>query len=183
MGSVRQMFKQTRFWAQAGMIAALYTVLSVALGPLSYGAVQLRLSEALWVFLVFTPAAVPGLFVGCLLSNIIGMFMGLTIPADIIFGSLTTLVAAWTGYLLRKNAALTPAPSVILNALIIGWEVHVFFTPEVPIYLCMLYVGIGQALSCYVVGEPLLFFLRKSKALNRFFSLEGTNTKQATNTK
>ena len=87
------------FMAQAAMIAAIYVVVTLVFAPFSYGEVQVRLSEALTILPVFTPAAIPGLFIGCLISNILG---GCIIP-DIIFGSLATLLGAIFTYMLRKQ--------------------------------------------------------------------------------
>ena len=89
----------TLFLAQSAMIAAIYVVLTVILAPFSYGEVQVRVSEALTILPVFTPAAIPGLFVGCLISNILG---GCILP-DIIFGSIATLLGACFTYLLRNR--------------------------------------------------------------------------------
>lgn len=100
----------TLFLAQSAMIAAIYVVLTVILAPFSYGEVQVRVSEALTILPVFTPAAIPGLFVGCLISNILG---GCILP-DIIFGSIATLLGACFTYLLRnRNKFLAPLPPII----------------------------------------------------------------------
>lgn len=99
----------TLFLAQSAMIAAIYVVLTVILAPFSYGEVQVRVSEALTILPVFTPAAIPGLFVGCLISNILG---GCILP-DIIFGSIATLLGACFTYLLRnRNKFLAPLPPI-----------------------------------------------------------------------
>ena len=106
----------TLFLAQSAMIAAIYVVLTVILAPFSYGEVQVRVSEALTILPVFTPAAIPGLFVGCLISNILG---GCILP-DIIFGSIATLLGACFTYLLRnRNKFLAPLPPIISNILIV----------------------------------------------------------------
>lgn len=162
--------KTVRFWTQAGIIAALYTVLSIGLAPISFGPVQLRVAEALCVLVFFGFSAVPGLFVGCLLTNAIGVAMAMTTTVDIIFGSATTLLAAILGYLLRKHRFLIPLPAVLLNAVIIGWEISTFFVPDLPVGMSMLWVGIGQVLSCYCIGIPLLLLLQKSGAIDVFFS-------------
>lgn len=87
------------FMAQAAMIAAIYVVVTLVFAPFSYGEVQVRLSEALTILPVFTPAAIPGLFIGCLISNILG---GCIIP-DIVFGSLATLLGAVFTYMLSNH--------------------------------------------------------------------------------
>lgn len=111
----------TLFLAQSAMIAAIYVVLTVILAPFSYGEVQVRVSEALTILPVFTPAAIPGLFVGCLISNILG---GCILP-DIIFGSIATLLGACFTYLLRnRNKFLAPLPPIISNILIVPFVLH-----------------------------------------------------------
>lgn len=143
----------TAFIARAAAIGALYAALTIALAPISYGLIQFRIAEALTVLAFYTPAAVPGLFVGCLLANIIG---GLGI-IDIVFGSLSTLIAAYMTYKI-KNKFLAPLPPVIINALIVGPIVAYYV--EVPFYLGMLYVGVGQLAVCYGLGLPLLIALK-----------------------
>ena len=92
--------KSVLFMAQAAMIAAIYVVLTIVFAPFSFGEVQVRIAEALTILPVFTPAAIPGLFIGCLIGNILG---GALLP-DIIFGSLATLIGALFTYLLRKRS-------------------------------------------------------------------------------
>lgn len=148
------------FIARGAIIAALYAALTLALAPISFGLIQFRIAEALTVLAFFTPAAVPGLFVGCLLANIIG---GLGI-IDIVFGSLATLIAAYMTYKI-KNRFLAPLPPVLVNALVVGPIVAYYV--EVPFYMGMLYVGFGQLIVCYVLGLPLLIALRPYS--NRLF--------------
>lgn len=147
-----------RFMAEAGIIAAIYFVLTIAIEPLSYGMIQLRISEALCVLPFFTPAAIPGLFIGCVLANLLS-FLGIV---DVVFGSLATLFAALITYYM-KNKWLVPLPSVIINAVVIGALLHFFYMPEAPLWMPMLYVGAGQAIACYALGMPLLFLLNKHK--------------------
>jgi len=140
---------------QIGMIAAIYVVLTLLFAPISYGPVmQIRIAEALTVLPFLLPTAVPGLFIGCLLANIIG---GLG-PLDIFLGSAATLTAA---YLTRKMrwAILAPLPPVLVNALVVGGYLSIIF--DMPVWLTMLYVGIGQLIACYLLGYPLLLALRK----------------------
>ena len=152
---------KTNFIATSAIIAALYAVLSLALAPISYGLLQVRIAEALCVLPYFTAAAVPGLFIGCLLANAIGVALGLTVGTDVLFGSIATLLAAVLGRLLRKRAWLVPLPAVLVNAVIIGCELYFVFGVNVSLLACMLYVGVGQILSCYVLGLPLLGLLKK----------------------
>ena len=150
----------TKSLSHAGIIAALYAALTILLAPISYGVIQCRVSEALSVLPVFTGAAVPGLFLGCLIANLL---VGAPIY-DVLFGSLATLLAAaCTRYLAAKHAprALLPLPSVLFNAVIIGWLLVTVYGVNVPLPLSMLYVGIGQAVACYGLGLPLMFVLEK----------------------
>lgn len=146
--------------AQGALIAALYALLTLAVQPVSSGLVQLRVSEALCVLPYFTPGAVPGLFLGCLAAN---LAVG-ALPLDVLFGSLATLVAAYLAYRMGRagwSPFLLPLPAVVLNAAAVGWLLCYVYQVGVPLYLCMLYVGAGQALSCYVLGMPLFYVLRR----------------------
>lgn len=146
-----------RIMAQAGIIAALYFVLTVVNASFSYGQIQVRISEALCVLPFFTPAAVPGLFLGCFFANLAGSTLGVF---DIIFGSLATLAAAWITYFI-KNKWLLPLPTIILNAFVIGAELH--FILNLPFWESALYVGAGEAIATYVLGIPLFFLLYKHR--------------------
>ena len=151
-----------QFVAQAAVIAAIYVVLTLLFAPFSYGEVQVRLSEALTILPVFTPAAVPGLFVGCLLSNILG---GCIVP-DIIFGSLATLTGAVFTYLLRNQSRfLAPLPPILANALIVPFVLRFGYQVPLPIPFMMLTVGIGEVISCGVLGMILYAALYRSKNL------------------
>lgn len=152
--------------AEAGIIAALYFVLTVAIAPLSYGQLQIRISEALCILPFFTPAAIPGLFVGCVLANLFSPF-GLW---DIVFGSLATLIAAMLTYRIKVKWLL-PLPTIVLNALIIGAEITLLSAlpefgdklPPTVFWIAAAYVGAGEAIATYVLGMPLLFLLNKHK--------------------
>lgn len=148
------------FMAQAAMIAAIYVVITLVFAPFSYGEVQVRLSEALTILPVFTPAAVPGLFIGCLISNILG---GCIVP-DIIFGSIATLLGAVFTYLLRNQSRfLAPLPPIIANALIVPFVLRYGYQVPLPIPFMMLTVGIGEVISCGVLGLVLHTALNKYK--------------------
>jgi uncharacterized membrane protein len=154
-----------RFLAEAGIIAALYFVLTVAVAPLAYGQLQIRISEALCILPFFTPAAVPGLFVGCALANLFSPF-GLY---DIVFGSLATLIAALITYRIKQKWLL-PLPTIILNGLIIGAELTLLaalpefgFLPKDVYWVSVAYVAAGEAIATYVLGIPLFFLLNKHK--------------------
>lgn len=147
---------------QAAAIAALYVILTYlanALG-LSSGVIQVRFSEALTILPFFTPAAIPGLFIGCLLSN----FLTGACLADIIFGSLTTLVAAGLSYKLRKNKWLVALPPIIGNTLVVPFVLRYGYgILDEAIPYMMLTVGIGEIISCGILGMILLFALNKQK--------------------
>ena len=137
--------------AQGAAVAALYVVLTLIFAPISFGEMQVRVSEALTILPLFTPAAVPGLFLGCLLANLLGG----AIVWDVIFGSLATLIGAAGGYLLRKNRWLVPLPTVLANALIVPFVLRYGYGVMLPVPLMMVYVAVGEIISCYVLGELL----------------------------
>lgn len=143
---------------QAAMIAAIYVVLTVVFAPFSFGEVQVRVAEALTVLPFFTPAAIPGLFIGCLIGNIIG---GAILP-DIIFGSLATLIGAlFTYWLKEKNKYLAPVPPIVANTVIVPFILRYAYGVPLPIPFMMLTVGIGEVLSCGVLGMIVLAALQK----------------------
>ena len=151
----------TRFLTQSGAIAAVYvllTMLAAALG-LDSGAVQLRLSEALTILPVFTPAAVPGLFIGCLLSNLLAG----GVIWDVIFGSLATLLGAVGTRLLRKNRWLACLPPILANVLIIPFVLTYAYGIPGGIPWFMFTVGMGEVLSCGLLGQLLWSTLDKHK--------------------
>lgn len=145
---------QTLYIVQAGVIGALYVVLTLfAQGfDLASGAIQCRFSEALTILPFFTPAAIPGVSIGCLLSNII---MGNPLP-DVIFGSLATLIGCIGTYALREHRILCSLPPVISNALIIPFVLKFAYgLPDMIPYM-MLTVGAGEVITCVIFGEILL---------------------------
>lgn len=157
---------RTRDISIAGLIAAIYAVVALVLAPISFGVYQVRVSEALTVLPFLTPAAIPGLFVGCLLANIIGG-MGWQ---DIVFGSLITLVAAFMtrgAYRLSRSGKtrsmvyLAPLPPVALNAFGVAWYLAPIIGTDYWFTVQM--VGLGQLVSCYILGLPLLLILEKRK--------------------
>ncbi|HBN85441.1 MAG TPA: transporter [Clostridiales bacterium] len=156
---------ELKFIVKAAIIASIYTALTILLLPISYGPIQVRVSEALTVLPYFTPAAIPGLFVGCLIANIAGGLGWM----DIIFGSLATLIAAFLTYLVPKSRKLlVPLPAVIVNGLIVGWVVSTVYTENtLPMAVTMLTVAGGQAISCYGLGYPLLKLFEKYKIIKR----------------
>ncbi len=151
--------KKTLFLTQGAIIAALYVVLTLisnALGLANY-AVQLRFSEALTILPCFTPAAIPGLLVGCIISNLLTGCM----PQDIIFGSLATLLGALGTYQFRSRKWLAPIPPILSNTLIIPLLLTYLynFTGSLPYFI--LTVGLGEVLSCGVLGLLFCQLLQK----------------------
>ena len=152
--------KNINFLTQAAMIAAIYVVLTYVFAPFSFGEVQVRIAEALTILPVFTPAAIPGLFVGCLVGNILG---GAILP-DIIFGSLATLIGAFFTYQLRdKNKFLAPLPPIAANTIVVPFVLRYGYGVALPIPFMMLTVGFGEVLSCGVLGMVMYFALKKYK--------------------
>ena len=149
------MNKNVRFIVQAGIIGAIYAVLTIVFAPISYGQIQVRISEALTILPFFTPAAIPGLFVGCLIANLYGG-LGLV---DIAFGSLASLLSAYLAYRIRKYKFMVPLPAIIINGIVVGIILNVLY--DLPLIASMLWVGLGQALACYGLGLPLLLSLQK----------------------
>ena len=161
---MKQKIITPRFMAEAGIIAALYFVLTI-INPLSFGQIQIRFSEALCVLPFFTPAAVPGLFIGCVLANLAGSPLGIY---DIVFGSLATLAAAFLTYYIGRAARrsspdggkakwLLPLPAVAINAFVVAAILHNYL--GFPYWETTAFVGAGQAVACYILGMPLFFLL------------------------
>ena len=146
--------KKVLFVAQAALIAAIYVVLTyfVSAFSLASGAIQIRISEALTVLPFFTPAAIPGLAVGCFLSNLLTGCL----PMDVLFGSLATLIGAVGSYLVRKHKWLVPLPPVVANIIIVPYVLAYVYGAEGSIPFFMLTVGIGEVISCYVLGSILM---------------------------
>ena len=158
--------------AIAGIIAAVYTVLSLfaSVFGIAYGPIQCRFSEALTVLPFFFPEAIPGLFIGCLVTNL----MSTVGPLDIVLGSLATLLAAlWTRRM--PNKYLAPLPPVLCNAVIVGGMIawyEVGFTQAfwASFAFNAFTVGLGEAIACYVLGLLLLQAFSKVPALEKLYS-------------
>ena len=149
---------KVRFLAQGAMIAAVYVALTVVFAPISFSEIQVRVAEALTILPVFTPAAIPGLFIGCLIGNIAG---GALVP-DIIFGSLATLIGAFGTWKLRRaHPFLAPVPPILANTVIVPFVLFYGYGVNIPIPLQMLTVGLGEVLSCGVIGLIFLLALEK----------------------
>ncbi|WP_066712677.1 QueT transporter family protein [Clostridium sp. Marseille-P299] len=151
--------RNVTYVVQAAMIAAIYVVLVFAFQPISFSQIQFRIAESLTILPFFTPAAIPGVTIGCLLGNLLG---GADI-LDIVFGTLATLIGAFGSYALRKHKFLVPLPPIIANAVIIPWVLRFAYFETAPIPFMMATVGFGQVISCGVLGLALLFALDKYK--------------------
>ena len=139
------------FMAQGAAIAALFVVLTLAFVPISFAAVQVRIAEALTILPLFTPAAIPGLFIGCIIANL----MGGAIIWDVIFGSIATLIGAYFGYRLRGNRWLVPVPAIISNTVIVPLVLRFGYGVDMPFILLVLSIAAGEIVGCYVLGEIL----------------------------
>lgn len=150
------------YMAQAAMIAAIYVVLTVLGASLAFGEVQIRFAEALTILPVFTPAAIPGLFIGCLLGNILG---GAIVP-DIICGSLATLIGAFFTWKLRnKSKYLAPVPPVVANIIVVPFVLKYGYQVPLPIPFMMLTVGVGEVISAGVLGLIVYEALSRYKGI------------------
>lgn len=173
--------KGTLYLVQAAAIAALYTALTYAQNFLIPGsasmAIQFRISEVLTMLALFTPAAIPGLTVGCILANISSIsVLG---PYDMIFGSLASLAAAFAIYKLR-NVRIKSVPFLsvlmpaIFNGIIIGWEIEFFFIEGGFHFGDFLFQGgcvaLGELGVCVVLGIPLIKMIEKTKLDKRLFA-------------
>lgn len=156
------MKQKTNFICVTAMIAALYVVLTFIANAfgLASGVIQIRLSEALTVLPFFAPAAIPGLTIGCLLSN----WMTGCVLWDIIFGTLATLLGALGSYALRKYPWLVPIPPIVANTVIVPFVLRYAYGAADALPYMMATVGIGEILSCYVLGMILLTALKKFRA-------------------
>lgn len=164
---------------RCAMIAALYAVISIALLPISFGAVQARVSEALTLLPVYTPLGTIGVTLGCLITNAYGVAAGANIlgAADIFIGTAATLIAALMTRALRNVRTFglpiaAAIPPVVVNAVIIGAELtfaetNTIFSPLLIIN--MVQVGLGQALSCLVLGLLMCWSIEKAGLDKRLF--------------
>ncbi len=150
----------------AALVAALYVVLTYlasALGLASF-AIQVRFSEALTILPVFTPAAIPGLFIGCILANIL---TGCALW-DVIFGSLATLLGAFGTYFLRKHKILATLPPIISNTIIVPFVLLNIYNLDGTYWLFALTVCIGEIISCGILGSILRKSLERRNLFDRF---------------
>ena len=152
---------KTRNLVFGALIAAIYVVLTLLLRPISYGPIQFRVSEALCVLPYFTPAAIPGVFIGCLISNLLGG----AVLMDIVFGSLATLIGAIGSWLLRRNRWLVSLPPILSNTLIIPWVLKFAYGSEDLVWYMMITIGIGEILAIGVLGQLLISVLAKYRKM------------------
>ena len=146
-----------------GVIAAIYTILTIILAPISYGPIQFRISEVMVLLAFIDPIYIIGLTLGCFISNILGAFGIL----DIIFGTLATFMSCiaiyWTKTIIKNLKTALLIASIwptIFNGLIIGWMLHI--TINVPMIITMLQVAVGEFVVVTIVGVPLaIVFVNK----------------------
>ncbi len=151
--------KNVLFITQAALIAAIYvalTYLAAAMG-LASGVIQVRFSEALTILPFFTPAAIPGLAIGCFLSNLL---TGCVIW-DILFGTVATLLGAIGTYLLRKWKFAAPIPPIVANTVIVPLVLRYAYGVPDALWYLVVTVGIGELISCGILGTLLLLLLNK----------------------
>ena len=150
------------FMTRAAMIAAIYVVLCVVFQPISYGAIQTRIAEALTILPFFTPAAIPGLFIGCLIANLLGG----GILVDVICGSAATLIGAVGTYMLRnKSRYLAPLPPIAANVLIVPWVLRYGYGEPFSIPFLRGTGGLGDLLTCGIMGMILVTVLDRYRSV------------------
>lgn len=151
--------KRVQFITQGAVIAAIYVVLVLIFDTFSFGPIQFRIAEVLTIMPYFTPAAIPGLFVGCLIANIIGG--GLI--WDIVFGSIATLIGAIGSYLVRKNKWLVPLPPIIANMVIVPFVLKYAYGYDGLLVYFMFTVGLSEIIVCGIIGMALLTVMAKNR--------------------
>ena len=163
---------------RCAVIAAVYVVLCLVLAPFSYGAIQVRIAEALCLLPVFGAEYIIGVTLGCFLANLFGSTI-----IDVVFGTIATLLACLVTYRLRnvriKGLAIPASlPPVFFNAVIVGIEITIFFTDytamSAPVWLLCLTngitVGIGELISCTILGVALVKLIESNTALKQIFT-------------
>ena len=149
--------KKLVFICQAAVIAALYVVLTYVFSAFASGVIQVRVSEALTILPAFTPAAIPGLVIGCLLSNTLTG----SVLLDIIFGSVATLIGALGSYALRRHTWLVPIPPIVSNMIIVPFVLRYAYGATDAFPFMIATVGAGEIISCYLLGMILYGALKK----------------------
>jgi uncharacterized membrane protein len=163
---------------RCAVIAAIYAVISLVLAPISYGPVQARVSEALTLLPIFTPDAIIGVTLGCFITNLIGVFTGANILGvlDIFLGTVATFAAALCTRALRnvvvkKLPVASVLPPILFNALVVGAELWWVIGPHTlsAFLIEALWVGVGEALSCVVLGFILVRAIESTPVLKKWF--------------
>ena len=162
---------------RCAVIAAVYVVVCLVLAPFSYGAVQVRVAEALCLLPVFGAEYTVGVTLGCFLANLLGSTV-----VDVVFGTLATLLACLVTYKLRdirvKGLAIPASlPPVVFNMIIVGaFEVTFFFSDGAPTAMLAVFnavtVGIGELISCTILGVALVKLIESNAGLNKIFTEE-----------
>ncbi|MCF8001932.1 MAG: QueT transporter family protein [Halanaerobiales bacterium] len=147
----------TKYLTRGALIAGLYVIITYALSPVSFGPLQFRASEALTVLPILYPEAIPALFIGVLLSNIMGG-LGLV---DIIGGSLVTLLAAYGTYYFRESFLAYLSP-IVLNGFLISIYLHLLF--EIPYWITVVQISVSEAVVVLLLGYPLVQVLKRRHA-------------------
>ena len=162
---------------RCAVIAAVYVVVCLVLAPFSYGAVQVRVAEALCLLPVFGAEYIVGVTLGCFLANLLGSTV-----VDVVFGTLATLLACLVTYKLRdiriKGLAIPASlPPVLFNMIIVGaFEITFFFSDGAPTAMLAVFnavtVGIGELISCTILGVALVKLIESNAGLNKIFTEE-----------
>lgn len=162
---------------RCAVIAAVYVVVCLVLAPFSYGAVQVRVAEALCLLPVFGAEYIVGVTLGCFLANLLGSTV-----VDVLFGTLATLLACLVTYKLRdirvKGLAIPASlPPVVFNMIIVGaFEITFFFSDGAPTAMLAVFnavtVGIGELISCTILGVALVKLIESNAGLNKIFTEE-----------
>ena len=162
---------------RCAVIAAVYVVVCLVLAPFSYGAVQVRVAEALCLLPVFGAEYIVGITLGCFLANLLGSTV-----VDVVFGTLATLLACLVTYKLRdirvKGLAIPASlPPVVFNMIIVGaFEITFFFSDGAPTAMLAVFnavtVGIGELISCTILGVALVKLIESNAGLNKIFTEE-----------
>ena len=162
---------------RCAVIAAVYVVVCLVLSPFSYGAVQVRVAEALCLLPVFGAEYIVGVTLGCFLANLLG-----STAVDVVFGTLATLLACLVTYKLRdirvKGLAIPASlPPVVFNMIIVGaFEITFFFSDGAPTAMLAVFnavtVGIGELISCTILGVALVKLIESNAGLNKIFTEE-----------
>jgi uncharacterized membrane protein len=160
---------KVRHLVLSAFIGSLYAALTITLAPISYGQIQVRIAEALTILPFFSYFPIAGLFIGCIIANLVGGYGIL----DIVFGSSATLLAGILTYYIGKSSLkfkkyLAPLPPVVINAVVVGLILN--YTLHLPLIMSMLWVGLGEALSCYVLGLMLMTLIEKNNRLKKYFT-------------